>query len=290
MKIGIGLPSTIPGVSGTQILDWAKHADNGPFSSLGCLGRVVYSNYDPLITLAAAAAVTRRIRLMTTVLVAPLYNPALLAKQAASIDALSNGRLTLGMAAGAREDDFRAVEAGYHDRGKRFNAQLKLMKSLWTGARFSEEVGPVGPPPIRKGGPELLIGGYSPAIIRRLVRWGDGYIAGSGAAPAQIKETFQKINEAWDAAGRTGKPRLAGAFYFGIEPENKGRSAATIRDYYGFIGPRAEYIINSLPLTAEAIKNKIKPYLDTGMDELILWPCIPDLDQVDRLADVVGSL
>ncbi|HKS68834.1 MAG TPA: LLM class flavin-dependent oxidoreductase, partial [Ktedonobacterales bacterium] len=107
MRVGIGLPASIPGVQGRLLLDWAQRADAGPFASLGIIGRLVYPNYDPLIALAGAAGVTVRIRLMTTVLLAPLRNTAILAKQAASLDALSGGRLTLGLGVGAREDDFR---------------------------------------------------------------------------------------------------------------------------------------------------------------------------------------
>src|SRR5579864_3433650 len=113
MQIGIGHPGTIPGVKAQFILDWARRADAGPFSSLGSLDRLVYPNYDALITLTAAAAVTQRIRLMTTVLLAPLHNGGVLAKQAASLDAFSGGRLTLGLGIGGREDDSRAAPADF---------------------------------------------------------------------------------------------------------------------------------------------------------------------------------
>src|SRR5690348_12590032 len=108
MKVGIGLPATIPGVTGESVLEWARAADAGPFSSLGIVDRLVYGNYEPLVTLAAVAGATNRIRLMSTVILAPLRNAAVLAKQALSVDALSGGRFVLGLGVGGREDDFQA--------------------------------------------------------------------------------------------------------------------------------------------------------------------------------------
>src|SRR5260370_20861283 len=176
MKIGIGLPATIPGIEGKRILDWAKKADSGPFSSLTILDRLVYSNYESLITLAAVAGVTQHIRLMTTVLLAPLRNPVLFAKQAASPDALSGGRLTLGLGIGAREDDYLAASVSYKRRGKLFDEQLETLKRIWSGQSFGDTIGPIGPTPVQSGGPEILIGGYSPVFIQKDVRWGKRFI------------------------------------------------------------------------------------------------------------------
>ena len=123
MDVGIGLPATIPGVGRDQLLEWARRADARGFSSLGTIDRIVYGNYEPLIALAAAAAVTERIRLATTILIAPYRgNGALVAKQAASLDRLSNGRLVLGVAVGGREDDYIASGVDFHTRGTRFEA------------------------------------------------------------------------------------------------------------------------------------------------------------------------
>src|SRR2546421_2187276 len=161
MQVGIGLPTPIPGVSGKLIMDWARKADEGPFSSLGSIDRIVYPNLEPLIAFASAAAVTQRVRLITTVLLATTRNTIMLAKQAASLDVLSNGRLTLGLGVGGREDDFRAAPAAFKNRGKRFEEQLTMMKRIWSGQPVDAETGPIGPKSVRHGGPEILIGGYS---------------------------------------------------------------------------------------------------------------------------------
>src|SRR2546430_12258281 len=158
MKIGIGLPATIPGTEGKRILDWAKKADSGPFSSLTILDRLIFPNYEALITLAAVAGATQRIRLMTTVLLAPLRNPVLLAMQAASLDALSGGRLTLGLGIGAREDDYLAASVPFKKRGKLFDEELEILKTIWSGQPLNDKIGPIGPRPVQSGGPEILIG------------------------------------------------------------------------------------------------------------------------------------
>ena len=287
MQIGIGLPGTIPGVTGEFILDWAKLAEVGPFSSLGVLDRLVYPNYESLITLAAVAGVTQRMRLMTTILIAPLRNTAILAKQAASIDALSNGRLTLGLGVGGREDDFLAAQVPFHERGKRFDEQLATMTRIWSGQPLSDKVGAIGPSPVQQGGPELLIGGNSPEAIKRIGRWGNGFISGGGG-PDAARQGYSVAVQAWKEAGRPGKPRFVGATYYGLGPDAAEKAAQYIRHYYSFIGPMADRIAGSVPSTPDAIKGAIRAFSDVGVDELILWPTIPDLNQVKLLAELMA--
>ena len=120
MDVGIGLPNAVPDTDGSVLADWAQRAEEGGFSTLGTIGRVAFPSYDDLIALAAAAAVTERIRLTTSVLLGPLYtNVVLLAKQTASLDRLSHGRFVLGIGLGGREDDYAASGLPTAGRGRR---------------------------------------------------------------------------------------------------------------------------------------------------------------------------
>jgi alkanesulfonate monooxygenase SsuD/methylene tetrahydromethanopterin reductase-like flavin-dependent oxidoreductase (luciferase family) len=287
MDIGIGLPATIPGTSGSLVLDWARRADSGPFSSLGILDRLVYPNYEPMITLSAAAAVTERIRVMSTILIAPLRRGGVLAKQAATLDALSGGRLTLGVGVGSREDDFRVAPASFHERARSFEEQLELMRRVWSGQPVSDQVGPMGPPPARPGGPELLIGGYTPAAIRRVGRWGDGFISGGIPDPEQVRQMFDIAEESWRTEGREGRPRLVACLYYALGP-NADRGGDYIRDYYSCFGPAADDMARSIPSSPETIEGLIRGLGDVGADEVVCWPTVAELEQVDRLAEVVG--
>src|SRR5919198_6251300 len=128
MVVGIGLPNTIPGTDGRLVVEWARRADEGPFSTLGVLDRLAYDSIDPFAALAAAAGVTERIGLATMIAIGPLRNGALLAKQAASVDALSGNRLTLGLAVGARLDDYETAGVDHRGRGPRLSEQLAALR------------------------------------------------------------------------------------------------------------------------------------------------------------------
>lgn len=284
MKIGIGLPSTFLNIPGSLIRDWAKMADEGPFSSLALLDRLVYKDLEALTTLAVAAGVTRRIRLMTAILLAPLRNTGMLAKQTASLDVLSDGRLTLGFGIGGREDDYRAASVSFHSRGKRLEEQLELLTRLWSGQPVDEQTGPVGPTPVQPGGPEVLIGAFAPAAIGRLKRWGNGYIAGGGDLQ-QINWCFRQAEASWQEGGRPGKPRLLADAYYGLGPNAAARSTEYILDYHAPLGPMAHQMARFVLSSPEAIRECIRGFEDLGTDELVLMPCIPELDQVQRLAE-----
>src|SRR5437870_10216686 len=238
MQVGVGLPSTIPGAQGQLIIEWACRADEGPFSSLGVLDRLVYNSYDPLITLGTVAGVTHRVKLATTIIIGPLHNNSLLAKMAASLDALSGGRLVLGLAVGARKEDFEAAGADYASRGRRMAAQLTDLRALWEDG--------IGPRAARSNGPELLVGGLSDQGYARIARYADGYVHGGGP-PRAFARAADKARAAWTDAGRPGKPLLWAQGYFALGDDDTAEAGMRyMRDYYAFTGPFAEKIAAGL--------------------------------------------
>ncbi|MGH2967563.1 MAG: LLM class flavin-dependent oxidoreductase [Solirubrobacteraceae bacterium] len=287
MEVGIGLPATIPGVEREQLLEWARRAEARGFSSLGTIDRLVYANYEPLIALAAAAAVTERIRLATTIMIAPYRaNGALVAKQAATLDNLSNGRLVLGVAVGAREDDYEASGVDIHSRGRLFEAMLGEWKRIWAGESFGT-AGAIGPRP-SNGGPTLIIGGTADAAFERAARYGDGWIMGGGA-PDQFKDGVTKLEAAWQAAGRKGAPRKLSLAYFSLGTGAEQAADRYLRDYYAWLGEYAGMIADSAATDADTVNGYVQGFADAGCDELILFPSSPDPDQVDLLADALRS-
>src|SRR5829696_2345441 len=213
MDVGIGLPNAIPGLEGGTVAQWARRSEQAGFSSLGTIDRLNYPNYESLVALSAAAAVTERIRLATTVLLAPLrISTPLFAKQAATLDNISGGRLRLGLAVGPREDDYRALGLDFVSRGEIFDEQLAELRALWD-ERGGDALDRFGPRPFREGGPELMIGGSVGASFRRAARYASGWIMGGGT-PDQLREGRGAAERAWQEEGRSGRPRIAALAYY----------------------------------------------------------------------------
>jgi alkanesulfonate monooxygenase SsuD/methylene tetrahydromethanopterin reductase-like flavin-dependent oxidoreductase (luciferase family) len=286
MEIGIGLPATIPGVTGDELTEWARRADGTALSSLGTIDRVVYGNYEPLVALAAAAAVTDRIKLLTSVLLAPLrLNTALFAKQAATLQHLSGGRLVLGLGIGGRDDDFDVSGADMSTRGRVFDRQLDEMGRIWNG----EEKGLAGPiGPNLDTPPELILGGSVDASFRRAAEFGSGWIMGGGS-PDQFREGLEKLQAAWQAAGRSGQPRTMALSYFALGNDAERNADTYLRDYYAFLGEDlAGMIAGSAAKDADTVKQYVAAFEQSGCDELVFFPSNSDPEQVDLLVDAAG--
>lgn len=279
MRVGLGLPNGIPDTDGSLLIEWARRAEEGPFTSVGVIDRLAYDCHEPMAALAAAAAVTTRVRLVTMAVVGPLRNAALLAKEAATIDALSGGRLVLGLVVGARAVDYEAAGVDHRSRGDQFEEQLAALRDHW-------EKGP-GPRPVRPGGPELLVGGTSDLAFARVARFADGYVHGGGP-PRAFSRAAANARAAWTHAGRPGAPALWGQSYFALGDGAIERGMDYMRDYYAFTGPFAEKIAAGLLTTPQAIAQHLRGYEEEGCDELVLLPAVADPEQADRLADVLS--
>jgi alkanesulfonate monooxygenase SsuD/methylene tetrahydromethanopterin reductase-like flavin-dependent oxidoreductase (luciferase family) len=275
MKTGIGLPNTVPGTQGEQMRDWALRAEAAGFSTLGTIDRLVYGNHESLIALSFAAAVTERIGLLTSMILAPLRsNPALLAKQAGSLNVLSGGRLTLGLAVGGREDDVEVSGLDFRRRGECFEHQLAEMRRLW-------DEGTVGFP-----APEVVIGGRADASFRRAAQW-DGWMMGGGA-PESFPAEIERLNAAWSAAGRDGEPRRMSLSYFALGDDAREQARGYIADYYAFLGEEAAAGFgDSIAADPEAITALSDAFAAAGCDELVWFPTSSDPAQVDLLAEVL---
>ena len=281
MDLGIGIPNSVRGTTGPQLLEWARRAEAAGFSTLGTIGRVAYPSYEELTVLAAAGAVTERIGLMSNILLAPTRSTAELAKQAASVHELTGGRLTLGVATGGRADDYALTGQDFATRGRRFDEQLADLRRAFAGEPLAD-----GSPPVVPDGSKpvpIMIGGATDAAVRRTIEYGVGWTAG-GVPPQMVAPFVERVRGAWRDAGREGSPRIVALNYFGLG-DTEERSRRYLLDYYGFLGEYAEMIAGGAHRSAEAVKDVVAAFAEAGVDELILDPTVGDPEQVDLLAE-----
>jgi alkanesulfonate monooxygenase SsuD/methylene tetrahydromethanopterin reductase-like flavin-dependent oxidoreductase (luciferase family) len=277
MDLAIGLPNAVPGTTGAQLTEWARRAEARGFSSLGTIDRIAYENYEPITALAAAAAVTERIGLCTSVLLGPLRpNAAELAKRALSLHALSGGRFTLGIGIGGREDDYEVSGIEMSGRGRTLERMLERIGEVWDGDRIGPSIA---------GSPGLLVGGGVDASFGRAARFGDGWIAG-GSGPEVFADSAEKVRAEWTKAGRDGEPRLVGLAYFSLGPDAVADAESYLGHYYAWLGDElAGMIAASAAKDAEGLAGYVSAYEEAGCDELIFFPSTSDPEQVDLLAD-----
>lgn len=284
MKIGIGLPTQIRDMDAAVIPRWASRAEDAGFSTLATLGRIAYPGVMDTVALAGAAAATRRIGLSSNVMLSTVWPAPLLAKELAGIDAMSGGRLTLGLGIGGdRPDDFVADGLPPRCLGRRMDSDLEIFHRVWRGEAVGGGVNAAVPAATRRI--PLLFGGMAPRSFRRMAKWGEGYIAGALPAPT-IGPMFAAARQAWQEAGREGSPRLVAVAYFVFGDVQRGRSS--VRDYYHAIGSEfADTQAQSVHAGPDEVRTAVESFEAIGTDELILHPAIADADEVGKLADAV---
>jgi alkanesulfonate monooxygenase SsuD/methylene tetrahydromethanopterin reductase-like flavin-dependent oxidoreductase (luciferase family) len=285
MKLGVGLPGYLGGAVGAAtVIDWARRADAAGFHGLAAHDRPFADAWDPLTTLAAAAAVTERVRLATTVVLAPAYDEGLLAKQAAVVDQLSGGRLDLGVGLGARAEDYQALGRSFERRGPRLTEQLQRMKQLWAAAIEREEHGDItGPAPAQRPHPPLWVGGYADAAIRRAVNLGDAYLFGAPGVDA-IAAKVPVIREAASGAGR-GRFPIGALAYVALSTDQAelAEGERLLKYYYGSLRKPFPQMVHCGD--ADTVGEALDAYRRAGLDVLYLFPVLPTPAQLDRWAE-----
>ena len=284
MKLAIGLPGYLGTlVDAALVMEWAKRADEAGFAALAAHDRPDHDTWDPLVTLAAAATVTKQARLITTTLLLPAREAGHVAKQAATIDVLSGGRFELGVGVGVRDVDFAALGSDLSRRGRRLESQLRRIDELWQRSiQHGDESGVLGPPPVQRPRPPIRVGGYQAAAYRRAVELGDGYFFGNAGAQA-MRAKIPEIREVYRAAGRPDLP-IGGLAYFAAtdDPDRLSQAEANIKHYYGTLAKPFDELVLTGDQTA--LRDKIGAYRDAGLDILYLFPTLPELSQLTEIA------
>ena len=295
MDVGIALPTMAHGYGSDTTVDWARAIEAGPFSSVSTGERISFGNPDWVASLAAAAVVTDRVQIMANVVVLPLHAPALVAKQVATLDVLSGGRMALGVGVGGREDDFRSLGASVERRHQRLDDQVAELRRLWAGDPPFDGADPVGPAPIQAGGPPLLAGALGPKALARAARWADGVTGFSIAgAAAEMATTFRLAEQAWVDAGRTEPPRRVTGCFFMLGDDD-GAAAEQLRAFASryllvFGADIAEALAAETVVSNAAALHEVLDGADAaGCDEIVLVPGTVDLDCLHRAAEAVAS-
>jgi alkanesulfonate monooxygenase SsuD/methylene tetrahydromethanopterin reductase-like flavin-dependent oxidoreductase (luciferase family) len=291
MQVSMTLPTMVPH-GRRELLHWCRGVDAGPWASLAVPERITYPSHDQAVQLAAAAALTERVRLWTTIVVLPANDAVRVAKQMASVDVLSGGRLTLGVGVGGREHDYRAVSAPFERRWQRMDAQVATLRRIWAGEPPFEGAEPVGPPPVQPGGPPLVAGVMGPKAIARAARWADGVdgawtLDGKAAAMAA---SFDAIRAAWKDAGRSQPPHLSSSLWYALGPDAEERLRRYAFDYMRVFGDAVgrRHAAKVACFTPEALRRAVAGARDAGADEFFLVPTSADPAELERTLDALG--
>lgn len=291
MKYGLALPSMIPGLDRDTVFEWCRRIDAGPYASLACGERITFANPEMMVTLSAAAALTERVELYLTVLVVPLHSAGLAAKQVATLDVLSNGRVVLGVGVGGREHDYLAAERPFTKRRSTMERRVAEMRQIWRGEPAFEGAAPIGPTPVQAGGPPVLIGAIDPKSIRKSAEWADGICGFSfGPEGEEIAEGIRALEQGWHEYGRSGSPRKSVTYWVALGPNGREQMDAYVKRYMEIFGKDVAAAVAPLCTTTSeaALKESVKIMADAGADDLVFVPTSTDPDQIDRIADLIG--
>ena len=290
MKIGVCLPYMVRDFGRENILTWARKIDAGPFDSLSCGERITGHTYEMHSLLCAAAAVTQRVRIMPALYVLPMRSAVLTAKEVATLDTISDGRVAITVGVGGREKDYEAVGASFARRHQRLDDQVAEMKRVWRGETVHEGMDAIGPTSPQANIP-VYAGAMGPKAIARASAWADGVYGASMLGDREGHQAiFDMAKAAWRERGRTDKPYLIGSFWCSLSPDAEADLKSYIYNYMRYMGDDVGKGMAAMATchTPAAIREAIENVRAAGADELLICPATAHYDEVERLAELVG--
>jgi alkanesulfonate monooxygenase SsuD/methylene tetrahydromethanopterin reductase-like flavin-dependent oxidoreductase (luciferase family) len=281
------------GYSRATTVEWSRGIDAGPFSSISCGERITFHNSEMLVTNAAAAALTERVRVFVNLVVLPIHPIPVIAKQLATLDVLCDGRLTVGLGIGGREHDYLAAGASMVRRHQRLDDGVGELRRLWAGGAAFDGADPIGPPCVQPGGPPLLAGAMGPKALARAARWADGVSGFALTADAgEMSAAVEGSRAAWEATGRDDRPRVVtGCFYSLGGDDPRGTLAGFTYDYLEIFGRGfARALAEEAPVWNEdRLCRALDDAAACGVDEFILVPATVDPACLEATVALVAS-
>lgn len=290
MEVGICLPYMERDFGRKEILDWCRRIDLGPWSSLSCGERITGYTLEMRAMLSAAAAVTERVRIMPSLYVLPMHSAVWAAKEIATLDVISDGRVTLCVGVGGREIDYRSVGASFERRHVRMDEQVATMRTVWSGKPPIAGADEVGPRPVQAGGPPILAGAMGPKAIARAAQWADGiYCFSMGGNADEIRRTLDLADAAWLAAGRASPPRKVGGFWYSLDDDAENALKTYVHRYLAVFGDSAARAIarTMTRFDTDSVSRSIDAMQAAGCDEIVLSPCTAGTVEIERAAALI---
>lgn len=293
MKIGICLPYMKAGISREDYIDWFRAVDEGPFHSISCGERIHGPTYDMRIILSAAAMATRSVEITPTLYVLPMHSATRVAKEIATLDILSGGRVRqVAVGYGGREKDYEAVGAKFQGRYGRMDGQVEQMRQIWRGEEIVAGGGSIGPQPMSSKGPRILTGAIGPKSIERCSKWSDGLYAWSGNGEQhELENAFALADAAWERNQRNTRPYRLGGFWYTLAEDGQQKLYDYVYDYLAIAGPEiatmmAKSVNRSSP---DAVREALDNAEAAGCEELFMVPVTAELAEVERLVEIIES-
>lgn len=292
MKIGLCFPYTQDSLDRDVTLEWFKRVDEGPFSTLSCGERMIGPSVDMMALMGAAAAATKRVRIVPTLYVLPMHPAIKVAKHAATLDMISGGRTTITVGIGGRVHDYMCMEKEPVRRYAKMDEQVAQIRRIWAGEIPFEGAEPIGPALVQPNGPPILAGVMGPKSTARAAKWADGVYSWSGnGVPAEMQLQQERVVEEWEKAGRDTAPERIAGFWCSSAPDADAKLKAYVFKYLKVIGEKPAKAMASMcdRSSPDAICESLDAYEAAGVEECWLNTATAEISEIDGLEEIIAK-